>query len=167
MTRTEIEQNVDRLFEANRGRDCARIPIIGDTYSPTENNVRPLKKLVCAALLAREWFYENGPGDAQPLPLSWGEREHLKSGGLPHILAWFARSLAARDYNYLEHPPFFDYACGIMASQVTLDFVKNDPELQKRFPARVLDGLNSGLVWDPPKPKRRITTTLSSVPKAA
>jgi hypothetical protein len=124
---------------------------------------------VCAALLAREWFYENGPEDAQPLPLSWGEREHLKSGGVPHILAWFARSLEARDYNYLEHPPFFDYACGVMASQVTLDRVKNDPELQKRFPPRVLDGLNSGLVWEPPKPKGRITTTnrLSSVPKAA
>jgi hypothetical protein len=156
MNSIEFEKYVNRLFQAKRRRDWALIPIVGGTYSPTEDNVRPLKKFVCAALLAREWFYENGPGDAQPLPLSWAERERLKGGGVPHILAWFARSLEARDYNYLEHPPFFDYACGVMASPVTLDRVKNDPELQKRFPPRVLDGLNSGLVWEPPKPKRSV-----------
>jgi hypothetical protein len=86
----EIEQYVDRLFKANRKEDySADIPIIGGHYLPKEDNIRPLKKKACAALAAREWFYENGPAYAQPLPLSYNEREDLKSGGVPHILAWY------------------------------------------------------------------------------
>jgi hypothetical protein len=36
---------------------------------------------------AREWFALNGPRDLQPLPLGYAEREDLKAGGAPHILA--------------------------------------------------------------------------------
>ena len=90
------------------------------TIDGSTEHHRPLKKKACTALTARVWFYENGPADLQPLPLSHDEREDLKHGGVPHILAWFARSLEALKYNYLEHPPFCDYACGVMASECTL-----------------------------------------------
>jgi len=155
MNMIEIEQYVDRLFKANRKKSyVADIPIVGGHYVPREDNVRPLKKKARAALAAREWFYENGPADLQPLPLSYNEREDLKHGGVPHILAWFARSLEALDYNYLEHPPFCDYACGVMASEHAPDFIKKE-HLLKRFPPRPLDGLGPGLYWEPPEEHAR------------
>jgi hypothetical protein len=154
MNTTEIKSYVDRLFKANRKEGLADIPIIGGHYVPGEDNIRPLKKKACAALAAREWFYEKGPAYAQPLPLSYGEREALKSGGVPHILAWYARSLEALDYNYLEHPSFDDYACGVMASEHTPDFIKKE-HLLKRFPPRPLDGLGPGLYWEPPEEHAR------------
>ena len=88
------------------------------------------------------------------LPLSYNEREDLKHGGVPHILAWFARSLEARYYDYLEHPPFDDYACGVMASEHAPDFIKKE-QLLKRFPPRPLDGLGPGLYWEPPEEHAR------------
>jgi hypothetical protein len=158
MNMIEIEQYVDRLFKANRKKSYADIPIVGGHYVPREDNVRPLKKKARAALAARVWFHENGPGYAQPLPLSYNERENLKRGGVAHILAWFARSLAARNYNYLEHPSFDDYACGVMASEHAPGFIKEE-QLLKRFPAPPLDGLVSGLYWDPPEQMVKTKTT--------
>jgi hypothetical protein len=87
------------------------------------------------------------PTDAPPLPLSYGEREHLKAGGLAHIVAWYARSLAAEDYDYRNHPSFEDYACGVMASPYAPDFITQDEELKRRFPPRPLDRLGAGLYW--------------------
>ena len=103
------------------------------------------------ALAARKWFADNGPPDLQPLPLGYNERERLKHGGADHILAWYARSLDSRDYNFLKHPSFDDYARGVMASEFTLDNIRNDEELQRRFPPRPLKGLGPGLHWYPPK----------------
>ena len=74
----EIEQDVDRLFKANSKESYADIPIIGGHYCPGKDNIRPLKRKACAALDARWWFYENGPADLQPLPLSYNDREDLK-----------------------------------------------------------------------------------------
>jgi hypothetical protein len=76
------------------------------------NNPRGLR-----ARMAREHFASNGPPDAQPLPLGYAEREDMKIGGLSTIVALYARSLAAQDYDVKEHPSFFDYACGLMASE--------------------------------------------------
>jgi len=102
------------------------------------------------ALAARKWFELNSPPDAPPLPLGYDEREALKVGGLKHIVAWYACSLACRDYAVEKHPSFDDYACGLMASEYTPGFVKNDEELQRRFPPRPLAGIGPGLVWEPP-----------------
>src|SRR5205809_7736582 len=52
----------------------------------------------------------HGPSDAQPLPLSYDECEDLKHGGVLHILAWYARSVACLGYLIEEHPSFDDYA---------------------------------------------------------
>ena len=70
------------------------------------------------ALAAREWFKQHGPPGAPVFPIGYAEREELKMGGLPHIIAWYARSLAARKYNFEEHPSFDEYASGVMASEV-------------------------------------------------
>ena len=71
---------------------------------------------------AREWFALHGPPDMQPLPLEYGERERLKDGTPHHILAWYARSLALQCYDFLTHPLFYDYACGVMESEFAPDF---------------------------------------------
>jgi hypothetical protein len=67
------------------------------------------------------------------------------------LVALFARSWEARDYNE-EHPEFFDYACGIMASEyMGYPGIKEDEQLKKRFPPRPLNGLGPGLYWEPPE----------------
>ena len=72
---SRISQKVDRLFEVDhkkyRGQRC-QIPVLGGSYVPGEDNIKPMKKLARAALLAREWFAIHGPADAPPLPLSMG-----------------------------------------------------------------------------------------------
>ena len=102
------------------------------------------------AQAARKWFEINGPPDARLLPLGYAEREALKHGGIDHIVAWYARSLACRNYAVEKHPSFDDYACGLMASEHTPYFIKKDDELLRRFPPRSLTGLGPGLVWEPP-----------------
>jgi hypothetical protein len=102
------------------------------------------------AIAARNWFERNGPPDARPLPLGYEEREALKHGGIDHIVAWYACSLACRDYAVEKHPSFDAYARGVMASEFTLHFITNDEELRKRFPPCPLTGLGPGLVWQPP-----------------
>ena len=107
------------------------------------------------ALAARKWFAENGPPDLQPFPLGYGERERLKHGGADHILAWYARSLEHLNYDWRLHPSFDDYARGVMASKDCPYFVKDDEELQKRFPPRPLAYLNNAMVWEPPARTRK------------
>jgi hypothetical protein len=100
---------------------------------------------------ARKWFADNGPPDLQPLPLGYNERERLKHGGADHILAWYARSLDGLDYDVSAHPSFYDYACGVMASEFAPNFIKNNETLKKHFPPRELAGRGPGLWWLPPK----------------
>jgi hypothetical protein len=106
------------------------------------------------AQLAQEHFAANGPPDAPRLPLSYDEREDLKTGGRSTIVALFARSWEGQRYNLLEHPAFDDYARGVMTSDYSPDFIKNDPALLRRFPPRSLPGLGPGLCWQPPKSQK-------------
>ena len=102
------------------------------------------------ARFARKWLAINGPPDVPPLPLGYDEREALKVGGLKHVTAWYASSLACLDYTVWDHPSFEGYARGVMASEYAPDFIKKDEELQRRFPPRTLTGLGPALVWEPP-----------------
>jgi hypothetical protein len=145
-----IARLVDQLFSTHRYGENCRNPVTGEGYVHGEDPVEPQKMRARRALVAREWFAINGPADAQPLPLWHGEREDLKIGGLPHILAWYARSLDYLDYDLLAHPLFDKYASGVMASEFAPDFIKNDRTLQKRFPPRRLKWLDNGLIWNPP-----------------
>ena len=106
------------------------------------------------ALAAREWFKQHGPPDAPVFPIGYAERESLKMGGLPHLVACFARSLAGQKYKLEEHLSFDEYASGVMASEEHApSFIANDEDLRRRFPPRPLKGLGPGLWWDPPKPR--------------
>jgi hypothetical protein len=151
------EVEVDRLFreaDLERGSVCEN-PVTGGKFVPGIDRIKPQKARARVALEARDWFADHGPPDAPPLPLTCGDREDLKVGGLPHIVAWFARSLEARAYDYHEHPSFDDYARGVLASAYAPEFITRDQQLQGRFPPRHLPGLGPGLYWDPPKPARK------------
>jgi hypothetical protein len=105
------------------------------------------------ALYARKWFALDGPRDAPPLPLSYVEREDLKSegSGFLRMVAYYARSLEAQEYNLEVHPSFDDYACGVMACDHTPEFMTDDEELRRRFPPRPLTGLDTCLYWETPE----------------
>jgi hypothetical protein len=153
----DYKQIVDRLFKEapDRYASISRNPVTGSRFVRGADPIGPQKNRAMLALEARDWFSRHAPPDAPPLPLSYGDREDLKRGGLPHIVAWFARSLAARAYDYREHPSFDDYAAGVLASAYAPEFITRDQQLQGRFPPRHLPGLGPGLYWDPPKPARK------------
>jgi hypothetical protein len=111
--------------------------------------MKPQRSRRQAKLAARMAFALDAPSDAPPLPLSYEEREALKRGGLPHVVAWFARSLEVLDYAWWKHPSFDDYACGVLASQYAPRFITTDRQLLRRFPPRPLPGLGPGLIWKP------------------
>jgi hypothetical protein len=114
------------------------------------NGLDPLEQQVTAAaraLMARDYFAKMAPPDVQPLSLSYYEREARKAGGLLHIEAWYSRSLNAVDYDFAAHPQFEPYVRGVLASSYAPDFIKQDVNLQQRFPPRPLKGLGHGLHW--------------------
>jgi hypothetical protein len=149
-----IVAQVDRLFgEApDRFHSWRTNPVTGGRWVVGLDRIGPQKRAAVRALRARAWFAEHGPPDAPPLPLSYAARERLKAeGGVSRIIGWYARSLRARGYDVDEHPPFDDYACGVMASERAPDCIRQDPDLCDRFPPRPLRGLGAGLYWSPPK----------------
>src|SRR5262245_7773146 len=142
-----FREAVDSMYETRTN------PVTGSRWVRGLDPIKPQKQAARRALMAREWFALAGPPDAPPLPLSYGERENLKVGGLPHIVAWFARSLEALDYEFCSHPCFEDYARGVLASPYAPDFIKSDEQLAQRFAPTPLNGLGSGLYWRPAKAK--------------
>ena len=161
MAEYRIARQVDELFStAHYGENC-RNPVTGAGYVHGVDPIAEQKEAAYRALLAREWFAINGPADAQPFPVSYQEREDLKGRGLlPHIVAWYARSLEGREYDVKEHPPFADYVSGVLweaelpvGSFASIPNYPPDelPELKKRFRPRMLKGMGPCLYWLPPK----------------
>ena len=148
--------HVDRLFgdATDPANMIGLIPATRDFLF--DEPIASQKRFVSRALLAREHFAQYCPPDAPVLPLSYSQREDLKIGGLPTVVALYARSLEGRDYDLQEHPTFFDYACGVMASEYNgYPGMKEDEQLRKRFPPRRLAGLGPGLCWQPPEQHAR------------
>jgi hypothetical protein len=150
---TSYEDQVEKLFEEadDRHDEFRRNPVTGGRFVRTIDPVRPQKRLAEKALEARDWFAPQRPRDATELPLTYEERERIKVEGVGYIVALLARSLAMRNYETKGHPRFEEYARGVMASPLTPGFVRNDPELLKRYPPTPLAGLGGGLVWRRPE----------------
>jgi len=158
-----VDREVERLFKQHPpvyDRLC-RNPVTGASYV---GGLDPIAEQIEAArrpLRAREWFRVHGPKDAQPFPVSYDEREALKGLGLlPHILAWYARSMEGQDYDVNKHPSFADYVSGVLWERALpvggFVCLPNYPseqmdELKKRFPPRMLKGMSPGAYWLPPK----------------
>ncbi|MFZ1089318.1 MAG: hypothetical protein WAN75_08650 [Xanthobacteraceae bacterium] len=114
----DYKAEVNRIFKGAflPRKGLCNNPLTGGTFVRGIDSIKPQKERAERALMARAWFAHHAPPDAPPLPLCYGDREDLKRGGLPHIVAWLARSLATRDFVTDGHPLFDDYACGVMAS---------------------------------------------------
>jgi hypothetical protein len=114
-----------------------------------EDSIAAQKRNACRALVARDWHAQNSP-TAPPLPVNVLEiAKAKKGGGLLHLLAYFAQSIAS-DTCYLPgHPPFEIYAQGVLASPECPSFFKQNKDLIERFPPRPIYGLKAGLVWTP------------------
>jgi hypothetical protein len=148
---TVYERQARRLISsaADRFDEVRTNPITGSRWLSGADPISEQIRTATRALMARDQFAAMAPPDAPPLPLSYDAREKLKVGGLPHIVAWFDRSIGSFKYDFGMHPTFEPYARGVLASPYAPDFITQDPKLQQRFPARQLKGLGPSLYWDP------------------
>jgi hypothetical protein len=154
-----IKSQVDRIFKeaSDRFDEIRRNPVTGGSWLVGADPIAPQKRMAHRALLAREWFAIYGPQDAQPLPISDEEIEDRKYAwdskqpSLSYIVSRFGSSVETHNWDFNSHPSFDDFVCGMMASEHTPDFVKNDEALRKRYPPRHLPGLNAGHCWEPPE----------------
>lgn len=145
----KIRSQVSRMFSEIGGSlgQTVENPVTGSSWVKGVDAEEPQKEDAYRALIARKRFADEGPPDAPPLPLTRGEREFQKKGGLSHIEAWYAESLMRTGYDLDTHPSFDDYARGVMASPHAPDLIKRDLNLKRRFSSKPLDGLNHALVW--------------------
>jgi hypothetical protein len=153
-----LDRRVDDLFAksaARYGQQCEN-PVTGGRYVGGLDPIEPQKRMARDALLARERFAIVGPKDMQPLPISDEEIEDLKYAwdskqpARSFILSCFGDSVRINGHDLKSHPSLKAFARGIMASEHTPDFVKNDEALRKRYPPRPLAGFGPALIWEPP-----------------
>ena len=153
----DFKPEVDRLFReaADRREKFRRNPVTGGTWLSGADPIGRQKRDASRALVAQAGFAWENPG-LPPLPLSYDEREAIKGrSGFEFIKSVYARSLEARKYDRVRHPPIEQYARGVLASDYAPHFIKDDTDLVKLYPPRVLPGLGPGLYWDPPKSRDR------------
>ena len=149
-----IKSEVDRLFaELNAKPDgCCRNPITDGGFVKGLDPIAEQKEYANIALLAREWFAVNGPPNAPLLPLNVNDRDRFRgSGGLTALIGFYARSLSRQRYDVFKHPPFDEFARGLMAiaTERGLWGLENDQPLMRRFPPRPLVGMTPSAYWDP------------------
>ena len=148
-----IKREVDRLAEVNANRgECCINPITAGGFDWGIDPVAEQKECATVALLAREWFEVNGPPDAPLLPLNVHDRDRFRgSGGLTALVGFYARSLYRQRYDVCRHPPFDEFARGLMAlaKERGLWQLEEDETLIRRFPPRPLMGMTPSAYWDP------------------
>jgi hypothetical protein len=150
LSAVELDKYVNELIaQHGRGNILVKTPIYSGPF-PIDA-LRKLKRLVDNAHRARVWHSRYGPAWAQPLPLSEPEQISLLYGSdRPlYLLSYYSSSLEGRDYNYLEHPQFFDYGRAVMADPRTPEHLREDPDLQIHFPPKPLAGLDEHQRWRP------------------
>jgi hypothetical protein len=147
-----IEREVDRLFarlNATHGECCIN-PVTRGGFVWGLDPIAEQREYATIALLAREWFAVNGPSDAPPLPL-YDVDSYRNARGLKGVVGFYARSLSRQKYDVCKHPPFDDFARGLMAlaTERGLWSLENDASLIRRFPPRPLVGMTPSAYWDP------------------
>jgi hypothetical protein len=82
-----IASQVDLMFReaVDRMETVRTNPVTAARWVHGHDPIKPQKQAARRALRAREWFAVTAPPDAPPLPLSYGELQKLKVGGLPHL----------------------------------------------------------------------------------
>jgi hypothetical protein len=151
----------DRLFNALHAShgECCDNPVTGGGFVWGLDPIATQKKEAVALLRARECFAVDGPPDAPPLPLNLADRDRYRDArGLAGIVGFYARSLSRQGYDVQKHPPFDDFARGLMALAVEKGLwnLEKDEDLIRRFPPRRLEGMTPSAFWAPPEEYERI-----------
>jgi hypothetical protein len=149
----EFERYVRELHNKQPDRwglICADVPWSRRGWHFRQEEIPRLKREIRAALDAKLRHRQQGPAWAQPLPTALEDCfASMGLGGRKELLGRFGSSQWFSTYDP-THPPFFDYCCGVMASEYALAALRNDPELLRQFPPKPLPGLSVGLLWHPP-----------------
>jgi hypothetical protein len=128
----------------------AEIPIIGGLFILDLREQRDsLVPIVCAALVARERFRQDGPVWAAELPLYGPLQTEMIEDDNPRLklVGYYGSSLWSADYNYDRHPRIPAFASGMMAYEHAPDVIRNDPQLQQEYPPCQLEGLCDGILY--------------------
>jgi hypothetical protein len=144
-----IDDYVAEMFAnaPDRCQPTRRNPVTSGLFVPGLDSIKVQRKQATRALTGRDWFANQKPANAPELPLTYDDREELKGGDpLRYIVSLFARSLAP-DYEVARHPDFNTYARGVMASPNTPNWIRQDPNMLRRYPPLPLEGLGGGLIW--------------------
>jgi hypothetical protein len=157
----KYEKYVNAQFEVEkaralaRGEESAKVPYIGWPYCIHNNEelIAIYKREVCLGLAARKHFREHRPFPGAPdLPLSRAEHEQLENDDdvRLELVSCYANSLCWLGYDYLIHPPFHPYVCGVLARPDAPDYLRT-PEVIREFPPCLLEGLDQALCWKTPE----------------
>jgi hypothetical protein len=156
---TLINDKIDALFLEVRLQPNGRCEnsITGGWFmkgESGEDSIPYQKRAAEKALLAQEWFAVHGPRNAPPIPLipwEWDRMRYGGTGGLPVLVGFYARSLSFRNWGVHDHPPFKNFACGLMVSPDIRTRAGEDPLVVRRYPSRPLTGMTPGAYWAPRK----------------
>jgi hypothetical protein len=142
----EFENFVIKLCSAVASHSPISVPWAPYEQVVTTAYIPAVMRGARKAYEARAMFAVENPAWA-PLPLGNECNALIQATGAMHLLGLYAFSLQLLSYDYLNHPRFYDFGCGVMAHPSTPEHVRGDPELNEEFPEKALPGLCGRLVW--------------------
>jgi hypothetical protein len=149
----EFERYVEGLYtgEPDRwGTICAAVPWSRRGWHFRQEEIPQLIREIRGALDAKLRHRRQASAWAQPLPIALEDCFDLMCrGDRQELLGRYGSSLWFSAYDP-AHPPFFNYACGVMASvEYAPATLRDNMELRLQFPPTPLPGLSVGLLWHP------------------
>ena len=146
----EFERGIERYAEMLFA-NCDGVNAFAACLREHPARYMQLLDLAERARRAVTWFARHAPCRYQPLPLvHYDEQENiLCSGDLHrHLTVYYSYSLRGQGFDYLKHPGFYEYGRGLLADPDCPIDLRNDRELLRDFPPKVLPGLND-ICWNP------------------
>src|SRR5262245_4689609 len=119
----KFEKYVNGQFEAARSRARARgettfrVPYFSWPIHVDSGLIAIDKREACLRHAAHRHFGEHKPSGWPDLPVSSAEKERLENDDDVRfqLVNCFEMSLRCLGYDYLTHPPFRPYVCGVLA----------------------------------------------------
>jgi hypothetical protein len=142
----EFENFVAKQHSAVASRSPVNIPWAPYEQVVTAAYIPAVMRGARRAYEARAMFAMENP-DWAPLPLGDECYPFLRATGGMYVLGHYAFSLQLLSYDYVGHPRFYNFACGVLAHPSAPEHVRNDIELQIEFPAEELPGLCGRMIW--------------------
>src|SRR5262249_14673034 len=110
----EFENSIKKLHDAVASHSRVSVPWAPYEQLVTKTNISAVIQGVRKAYEARAMFATENPTWG-PLPLGEECYPLLQAEGAMHMFGCFSFSLQLMGYDYLGHPPFHIFGCGVMA----------------------------------------------------